>query len=119
MKASKFTDAQKAFILRQGDDDTPVEEIFRKAGISQATYFNWKGKYPNISFVTKLARFGSTRQQKRNGGLCAHLRRRQNMVIDHAPLPKPAHDCQTQNKATSTRDGLLNLLSVDTDSIAL
>jgi putative transposase len=34
MKASKFTDAQKAFIIRQGDEETPVAEICRKAGIS-------------------------------------------------------------------------------------
>jgi transposase-like protein len=40
MKASKFSDAQKAFILKQGDDGVPVAEICRKAGISQATYFN-------------------------------------------------------------------------------
>ena len=26
-------------------DATPVAEICRKAGISQATYFNWKKKY--------------------------------------------------------------------------
>lgn len=44
MKASKFTDAQKAFILKQGADGVPVAEICRKAGISQATYFNWKRK---------------------------------------------------------------------------
>jgi len=37
MKASKFSDAQKAFIIRQGEDGTPVEEVCRKAGISQAT----------------------------------------------------------------------------------
>ena len=48
MKASKFTDAQKAFIIRQGEDGTPVEEICRKAGISQATYFNWKRKYDGL-----------------------------------------------------------------------
>jgi len=41
MKASKFTDAQKAFIIKQGEEGTPVAEICRKAGISQATYFNW------------------------------------------------------------------------------
>ncbi|CAD7054445.1 transposase [Pseudorhizobium halotolerans] len=35
MKASKFSDAQKAFILKQGDDGLPVAEICRKAGISQ------------------------------------------------------------------------------------
>ena len=48
MKASKFTDAQKAFIIRQGEDGTPVAEICRKAGISQATYFNWKKKYAGM-----------------------------------------------------------------------
>ena len=32
MKASKFSDAQKAFILKQGADGTPVSEICRKLG---------------------------------------------------------------------------------------
>jgi transposase len=45
MKASKFSDAQKAFILKQGADGVPVADICRRAGISQATYFNWKKKY--------------------------------------------------------------------------
>jgi putative transposase len=40
MKASKFSDAQKAFILRQGADGMPVADVCRKAGISPATYFN-------------------------------------------------------------------------------
>jgi putative transposase len=48
MKASKFTDAQKAFIIKQGEDGTPVAEVCRKAGISQATYFNWKKKYAGL-----------------------------------------------------------------------
>ena len=48
MKASKFTDAQKAFIIRQGEEGTAVAEICRKAGISQATYFNWKKKYGGL-----------------------------------------------------------------------
>ena len=47
-KASKFTEAQKAFILKQGVEGTPVVEICRKAGISQATYFNWKTKYGGL-----------------------------------------------------------------------
>ena len=50
MKASKFSDAQKAFILKQGEEGTPVAEICRKAGISQATYFNWK----NVNRLSKL-----------------------------------------------------------------
>lgn len=44
MKASKFSDAQKAFILKQGR----VADICRKAGISQATYFNWKKKLDGL-----------------------------------------------------------------------
>ena len=48
MKASKFTDAQKAFIIKQGEDGTSVAEICRKAGISQATYFNWKKRYAGL-----------------------------------------------------------------------
>ena len=40
MKVSKFAYAQKAFTIKQGDEGTPVAEICRKAGISQATYFN-------------------------------------------------------------------------------
>ncbi|GGN59492.1 transposase [Novosphingobium indicum] len=48
MKASKFTDAQKAFVIKQGEEGAPVAEICRKAGISQATYFNWKKKYAGL-----------------------------------------------------------------------
>ena len=48
MKASRFSDAQKAFILKQGADGIPVADICRKAGISQATYFNWRKKYDGL-----------------------------------------------------------------------
>jgi putative transposase len=45
MKRSKFSEAQIAFILRQGEEGTPVGEVCRKAGISEATYYNWRKKY--------------------------------------------------------------------------
>ena len=48
MKASRFSDAQKAFILKQGADGMPVADICRKTGISQATYFNWKKRYDGL-----------------------------------------------------------------------
>lgn len=48
MRASKFSDAQKAFILKQGDNGTPVAEICRKTGISQATYFAWRKKFAGL-----------------------------------------------------------------------
>jgi putative transposase len=49
MKASRFSEAQKAFILKQGADGVPVADICRRAGISQATYFNWKKKYEGMT----------------------------------------------------------------------
>ena len=48
MKASKFSDAQKAYIVKRGEEGAPVAEICREAGISQGTYFNWKKKYAGL-----------------------------------------------------------------------
>ena len=47
MKASKFTDAQKAFIMDRVKR-APVAEVCRKAGISQATFYNWRKKYAGL-----------------------------------------------------------------------
>ena len=48
MKRSKYTEEQIAFALRQADTGTGVEEICRKFGISQATFYNWKRKYGGL-----------------------------------------------------------------------
>ncbi len=48
MKASRFTDTQKAFVVKQGEEGVPVSEICRKAGIAEATYYNWKKKYSGM-----------------------------------------------------------------------
>lgn len=39
MRRSKYSESQMAFILRQADGGTSVDEVCRKAGISQATYY--------------------------------------------------------------------------------
>jgi putative transposase len=49
MKRSKFSEAQIAFILRQADEGTPVAEVCRKAGISDATFCNWKKRYGGLT----------------------------------------------------------------------
>ena len=48
MKKSKFTEAQIAFILRQAEEGIAVGEVCRKAGISEATYYNWRKKYGGL-----------------------------------------------------------------------
>lgn len=44
MKASNFSGAQRALIIKQGEDGTPVAEICRKSVSCQASYFNLKKK---------------------------------------------------------------------------
>jgi putative transposase len=41
MRKSRFTEEQITMALRQGEVGTPIEEICRKMGISEATYFRW------------------------------------------------------------------------------
>lgn len=48
MKTSKFTEAQIAFALKQAELGTKVEEVCRKLGISDATFYNWKKKYGGV-----------------------------------------------------------------------
>ena len=48
MKRSKFTDAQIAFILRQAEEGTPIAVVCRKAGIAEATFYNWRKKYGGL-----------------------------------------------------------------------
>jgi len=40
MKASKFSETQIAFVLKQADEGTAVAEVCRKAGVSQAAFYN-------------------------------------------------------------------------------
>lgn len=46
MKASKFSEAQIAFV--QAEDGSAVAEVCRKAGISEATFYNWRKKYAGL-----------------------------------------------------------------------
>ncbi|CBJ42406.1 transposase [Ralstonia solanacearum] len=48
MKTSKFTEAQIAFVLKQAELGTKVEEVCRKLGISEATFYNWKKTYGGV-----------------------------------------------------------------------
>jgi putative transposase len=48
IKKSKFTEAQIVFAIKQSDQGVKVEEICRKMGISEATFYNWKKKYGGL-----------------------------------------------------------------------
>ncbi len=48
MKKSKFSETEIVSILKQGDAGMAVKELCRKAGISSATYYQWKSKYGGL-----------------------------------------------------------------------
>ena len=48
MKKSRFSEQQIAFVLRQAEEGTPVAEVCRKAGISEASFYAWRKKYGGL-----------------------------------------------------------------------
>jgi len=45
LKKSRFSDEQVAYALRQAEAGTPVADIVRKLGVSEATFYAWKKKF--------------------------------------------------------------------------
>jgi putative transposase len=53
MKKSKFSEAQIVFAIKQSETGIAVNEVCRKMGVSEATFYNWKKKYGGLG-VTEL-----------------------------------------------------------------
>lgn len=48
MKKSRFTQEQIANALRLAEGGTPVVDVCRQIGISDATFYTWKKKYAEL-----------------------------------------------------------------------
>ncbi len=55
MKKTRYSEEQIAFALKQAETGTRVEQVCRKMGISEATFYNWKKKFGGMG-VTELRR---------------------------------------------------------------
>lgn len=45
MKKSRYSDSQILSILKQNEAGTPVTELCREHGMSDATFYKWRAKY--------------------------------------------------------------------------
>ena len=53
MKKSKFTEEQITYVLCQAESGTPVADVCRGMGVSEATFYVWKKKCASMG-VSKL-----------------------------------------------------------------
>ena len=55
MKRSRYSEEQIAFALRQAESGTPVNEVCRKMGVTEQSFYRWKRKYAGMG-VAELRR---------------------------------------------------------------
>ena len=55
MKRSKFSEEQIVYAIRQAESGTPVGDLCRQLGVSDATVYAWKKKYAHLG-VSELRR---------------------------------------------------------------
>ena len=55
MRNPKFTETQIAFILKQANEGTTITEGYRKAGIIEATFYDWRTKHADLSLGRSFA----------------------------------------------------------------
>ncbi len=64
MRTSRFTEQQVVAALRQAEGGTTVQEVCRKLGISEQTFYRWKRKYAGIG-VAELRRLRQVEDENR------------------------------------------------------
>lgn len=62
MKGSKYSESQIVFAIKQVETGTRTQEVCRKMGISEATFYNWKKKYGGLG-VSELRRLKNLEEE--------------------------------------------------------
>jgi putative transposase len=66
MKRSRYSEEQVVYALRQAESGTPVSDLCRQLGVSDATFYAWKKKYAHLG-VSELRRLRQLEEE--NGRL--------------------------------------------------
>lgn len=62
MRRSKYSESQIVFAIKQVETGTRIQEVCRKMGISEATFYNWKKKYGGLG-VSELRRLKNLEEE--------------------------------------------------------
>jgi putative transposase len=64
MKKSHYSDIQIINILKQAEAGTPVTELCREHGMSDATFYKWRAKFDGMD-VSMMARMKELEEENR------------------------------------------------------
>ncbi len=64
MKRKQFTQEQIAYALRQAEGGVPVEEVIRRLGISENTFYRWKKKFAGMG-VAEIRRLKQLEEENK------------------------------------------------------
>ena len=62
MKKSRFSEEQITYALRQAESGTPVADVCRQLGVSEASFYVWKKKYSKLD-LTELRELRQLRDE--------------------------------------------------------
>lgn len=74
MKRKRFAESQIIGILKEGESGIKVDELCRKYGMAQATYYAWKAKFGGME-IDDISRLRALEEENR---------RLKHMVADQA-----------------------------------
>ncbi len=64
MKKSKFSDSQNISVLKQAESGTPIPDLCREHGVSNATFYKWRAKYGGMD-TALMARLKELEEENR------------------------------------------------------
>ncbi len=62
MKRSRFSEEQIVYAIRQAESGSPVGDLCRQLGVSEATFYAWKKKYAHLG-VSELRRLRQVEEE--------------------------------------------------------
>ncbi len=73
MRKSRFSERQIVVVLKQAEAGVPVQDLIRKYGISEQTFYRWRKQYGGLG-ASELQQLKQLREENRRlKGLVADL----------------------------------------------